>query len=89
MRKQLRAADLYQSFVGIERLPQIKGVASYGMHTSLRISRTDFRWRVEVTFSDGVTLAKDVINTADVKMFIKQVNTVLRDIQTLQGGKRV
>lgn len=90
MRKQLRAADLYQAFTGIERLPQIKGVGSCGMQRVLFRAQGDApQWLCEVTFVDGVTIAQTVETTADVHAFVTRVNQVLRGVQTLQGGKRI
>ena len=36
MRKQFRAADLYQARAGIERMPKIRGIRSFTMFENVR-----------------------------------------------------
>ena len=75
MRKQFRAADLYQSFTGVEPLPQIRGITEY----KLVKNDHDGGYDVQVTFTDGVTLVKNVNWTSCVRVFDKHANSYLAD----------
>lgn len=88
MRKQFRAADLYQARTGIECAPKIRGIRSFTMFENVAASlhSSSKSWTCSVEFTDGTQIHEHVVNVTMVRTFVKHVNSYLTETQEAKDG---